>query len=282
MGRDYLASTQGLATVGSLPPLPPGSKPPGTADSTPTRPNTQQQSSMPAEYIDTSTPGIDPTPKLAASQARSTHPPLPFFGHFDVTTSWDFDHPALDATAYSPQLGFSRFMFAYVPFSSEAPVPGTGGMRVKPGPADERAPATQLPGGPFSIEGTLARKFESLKVGDSVEIKEMATWARQLHPRGVQDLKPLLVLCQGLLRGILDEKYSFYCEEILVLRDQLAETTRRWKEDIESMNQTIESLQQNLSEQQVQAGVVDKFKTAMAKMKQGQAEQEKVRVTSHT
>lgn len=260
-----------LSKTGGLPPLPTFR---ASSDATPTRPNTQQQSDLSA----TGTSAVvAPTPKLAASQARQSHPPLPFFGHFDVTTPWDFDHPAVDTSAYSPQLGYSRFMLAFVPLSHEDPTAGTDGLKLRPGPADERPPAAALPDGAFSASGALARKFSSLRVGDSVEIKEIAEWAARLYPRGVHDLKPLLILCQGLLRDVLAEKYSFYCEEILLLRDTLRDTQARWKADIEEMQRTIEQLQQSLSEQEVRVGVVEKFKGAMAKMKEAQQVQEKAR-----
>jgi len=262
--RDFLLRTTGdLGATGRA----------GKAADTPTRPNTQQQGVVLDATATQAQANFAATPRRAASQARQTHPALPFYGHFDVTSAWDFDHPAVDTTAYSPQLGFSRFRMAYVPFTTEEPRSGTSGLRVKPnGEEDEHAPVGNVSHGEFTLEGSLAKKFASLKVGDTVEIKAIADWAAKLHPRGVQDLKPLLVLCQGLLRGILDEKYSFYCEEILLLRDNLKTTQEMWKAEVAEMNEAIASLETEISQQEVKTNVMQRFKTVMHRIKDSQAE----------
>ena len=60
--------------------------------------------------------------------------------------------------------------------------------------------------------------MSSLKIGDSLEIKELAHWAMEVHPRCVADFKPLFLLAQGLLRDIIYEKYLFFSAESEMLK----------------------------------------------------------------
>ena len=151
-----------------------------------------------------------PVPAWSAAQTPYVQRALPFYGHYDVTTSWDFEHPALNTDAYSPELGYSRHMVSYVPFSSnEGPLAGGVGLKLKAGPGERNRPLGEVPGvdPALTITGPLAAKFSSLTIGQRVEIQELCKWAYEVRPRGVQDIKPLLVLLQGLLRDLLHEKY---------------------------------------------------------------------------
>lgn len=68
------------------------------------------------------------------------------------------------------------------------------------------------------VGGKVFNKYASIKVSDSLEIKDICRWAAKIHPRDVTDLKPMFILMQGLLRDLLDDKFKFYSEENDLLR----------------------------------------------------------------
>lgn len=59
----------------------------------------------------------------------------------------------------------------------------------------------------------LWEQYASVPLED-LSLKELAEWVAELQPRSIHDLKPLLLLCQGLLKDVLVEKVDFAEREI--------------------------------------------------------------------
>lgn len=212
-----------------------------------------------------------PVPAWSAAQTPYVQRALPFYGHYDVTTSWDFEHPALNTDAYSPELGYSRHMVSYVPFSSnEGPLAGGAGLKLKAGPGERNRPLGEVPGvdPALTITGPLAAKFSSLTIGQRVEIQELCKWAYEVRPRGVQDIKPLLVLLQGLLRDLLQEKYVLFLGELLELRKQLEEAAGPLKRRVVELEDELASMKELFAEELRNANVKDKFKSLLGSHRQ--------------
>ena len=76
----------------------------------------------------------------------------------------------------------------------------------------------------------LWEKYSSREMGDVVDVQELANWALRLHPRSVQDFKPLFILLQGILKELLSGKMNTFSGELLELKDRLAEVSRKCRE----------------------------------------------------
>ena len=53
-------------------------------------------------------------------------------------------------------------------------------------------------------------KYSSREMGDVVDVQELANWALRLHPRSVQDFKPLFILLQGILKELLSGQMTTF------------------------------------------------------------------------
>mmetsp|Transcript_27371 Transcript_27371/g.93416 ORF Transcript_27371/g.93416 Transcript_27371/m.93416 type:complete len:1616 (-) Transcript_27371:84-4931(-) len=195
---------------------------------------------------------------------RAGQQPAPFYGHFDAYAPQWIDDPALNTEEFSPLTGFTRMRYA----RSRAELDNKGIARPRTAPPSRRPNQDQPPPSPglglkrhpsaqrrrdaaalndvlepkFAVtakdtltapQGKLWDKYNSIELGDTVDIQELTNWATKLAPRTVHDLKPLVVFLQGLLEKVLSGKMKFFAAEILALKQQLDALQRLLEEQQE-------------------------------------------------
>ncbi|CAG9466794.1 unnamed protein product [Pedinophyceae sp. YPF-701] len=156
---------------------------------------------------------------------------LPSYGHIDVVPSWDYDSPALE----DKHGAFHRLRLAML-YSGQGGGPTTSELvkenteelfaEMSSGSLYAQASVAALPSSAFSPDSEAFKRWNSIRVDDLVNVRELAEFAANAHPRTLHDCKPMLALTQGLLRMLLDNRIKTYEEENVRLSQEVDE----WKE----------------------------------------------------
>ena len=135
---------------------------------------------------------------------------------------------------------------AYIPFKNSTP--STMGRSVYQRPQSARYGAEgttlkRLPSAPPpKDEDLLWLKYSAREAEQAFDLQELAAWAVQLQPRGVQDMKPCFILMQGLLKDILQEKLRGYSGEMQEVLGLIASASSGAKKDLEDARREVEAL----------------------------------------
>lgn len=142
--------------------------------------------------------------------------------HYDVMVDWDYDHVNLstDYGVWSPD--FCRAFFSYqtsspkIPSTPEKPGgPNVGFMRgihnVTRSAGPRRIVNKSETAAPDRAQIWSHWAPAPLHRMDTLE---MLMWVRQLKPRTVNDMKPLLLLCQCLLGDVLHNKIEIHMKRL--------------------------------------------------------------------
>ena len=135
---------------------------------------------------------------------------LPVFGHLDLTVDYNLDTPELDTGAWSPNMTYTRLHYARSPAGTAPP----------------KSFDTQLQWGKFSTDD------------NAVDVVELARWLKNVRPKSVQDLKPLLLLLQGTLTKFVDGDIKFWSSEAAELRlqnEKMVKLLNEQNEEIEKL-----------------------------------------------
>ncbi|KAK3288605.1 hypothetical protein CYMTET_3926, partial [Cymbomonas tetramitiformis] len=163
---------------------------------TPPRP----QTAKPRRASTVQVEGADSTRRSSAPESRATYTRFwfkgrsmshPVSGHLDAYSSWEGD-PELDCSVWA---------------KSERPF-----ARVQYAVKESRWSNTVTP------EQAEWAHFKSEKV---VDIEDLAKWVRTLVPRCKTDLKPLLILIQGVVQALLDKELKLYAPQVNDLSEKL-------------------------------------------------------------
>ena len=100
---------------------------------------------------------------------------------------------------------------ALIPFQHAQPTPCISELYTRPvsaragaeGSTIRRLPEDPVPSDEYTREALLWKKYATRHTGQSVDVQELAKWVLQLHPRCVQDMKPMVILLQGIVKDIL-------------------------------------------------------------------------------
>ncbi|XRB00993.1 hypothetical protein NFJ02_10g03430 [Pycnococcus provasolii] len=250
---------------------------------------------------------------LAAPPLQSTfeHPAetkehRSFYGHYDVFPVWNQYHPAVDSGAFSPLSGFTRLRYraaatddpSIVKDGSVAPTRDTAHFLYRVPARGEKAGA--FPGMSGAMKN-LARASASMelqhadapRIGDdlwkrfqtinaegmgTVDINELAMWASRVAPRSIHDLKPLLILMQGLLQHLCSNRLNIYSGEVIELKSAMSKL--RLSEQM--MQKQLEEAMAEVSESQQddkRISIMTKLTRAVALAKDEQAETAKAQLT---
>jgi len=163
---------------------------------------------------------------------------------------------------------------AYVPFGHAKPSERITNLYHRPSTARrgaegttlQRVPEPALPEDDFTREAVMWRKYTTRHAGQHVDIQELVAWAVQLHPRSVQDLKPLFILLQGLLKDMMHDKLLFYSSEILELRQMLSDVQKQAEADLQDAQGLISELYTKLGDAEQKAKVKARFSSAIGKL----------------
>ncbi|KAK3279091.1 hypothetical protein CYMTET_13024 [Cymbomonas tetramitiformis] len=157
--------------------------------------------------------------------------PRPFYGHYDVYCDWDQDVPEVDASTYSPNVGFSRLHFTRTGCAVGASATMKY-LRERLGTIED-TPAYGEPNW---------HTFASENV-TPVDIEELVQWACHLRPRSIHDMKPLLILLQGLLKDLLGSQVKTYSNKMLSLQELLLERECSWADAKNAVVKVAQGLQ---------------------------------------
>lgn len=200
--------------------------------------------------------------------------------HFDVILNWD-DGKVVDTSAFSPHLGFSRMLY------SRSRAPGGMPLGVDPPPtpydpasgdkaAGAEAAASKLPRvgllpqAPADAERDAWLRYSSANQG-AVDVNELADWVMSVAPRQVSDLKPMLMLTQGVLRDLVHGRLETYSRQVSDLRMALFEQQRIAMEHTRSLEEALAELQaQNATMQQ--RAVLSKFRNIVKDVRTSSAD----------
>ena len=125
---------------------------------------------------------------------------------------------SLDILVFTSEVLFDlscdNAQMALVPFQHAEPSPCISELYTRPvsarsgaeGSTIRRFPEDPLPSDDYTREALLWKKYATRHTGQSVDVQELAKWVLQLHPRCVQDMKPMVILLQGIIKDLLHGK----------------------------------------------------------------------------
>eukprot|EP00854_Cymbomonas_tetramitiformis_P029040 gene29040-36099_t len=188
--------------------------------------------------------------------------PRPFYGHYDVYCDWDQDVPEVDASTYSPNVGFSRLHFTRSGHHTDHSTSGTAGLRSKKPLLN--VPTAHLSSTGCAVGASATMKYLRERLGTiedtpaygepnwhtfasenvtPVDIEELVQWACHLRPRSIHDMKPLLILLQGLLKDLLGSQVKTYSNKMLSLQELLLERECSWADAKNAVVKVAQGLQ---------------------------------------
>lgn len=171
----------------------------------------------------------------------------PIYRHYDVAVGWDEDQ--IDTDIWSKDVRrFTRLHYARYGNGPPGKTPWRGASleaSLKNNHLDGEANDCKT----FLTETHIVHtpkciweQYASVPLED-LFLKELAEWVAELQPRSIHDLKPLLLLCQGLLKDALSEKVDLASREVERENDMwLAEK----QEIIAEYGKVVEGLQSEI------------------------------------
>ena len=232
-----------------------------------------------------------------------------FYGHYDVYPCWNQYDAAVDTGAWSPMVGFTRMRYR-LSTAGDPSLIGADGMPAPAMPGSTRTLYRVPPKGNKSAEifpgftgamGNMAEaakhmelqhadaprigdkaweKFQSLNAEGqgTIDISELADWASRIAPRSVHDLKPLLILMQGLLQHLCGNMLTAYSGEVLELKATVAKMSIQ----INALRGQAEEALTEIEKAQARetaSKVVSLLARSVRRAKEGEVEQQKAKLT---
>ena len=74
------------------------------------------------------------------------------------------------------------------------------------------------------------------------DMESLFSWACDVRPRSVQDVKPLLILVQSLLRDIISGKLDGLMMQISAVHDVYAETLAKLRQQVEDLEKALQTI----------------------------------------
>eukprot|EP00873_Tetraselmis_striata_P013824 jgi/Tetstr1/434088/TSEL_023232.t1 len=168
----------------------------------------------------------------------------PSYLHYDVLVDWDKD-PGLDTSPFSPQMQeYTRLYYTRQPGKqkklrpmSERPFNKASGRMDTI--TESSLTDTGENGGTFSLTEAsvpelrgdddvletevplhLWYQYASQSLSE-MDLHKLRDWASKLRPRSIQDLKPMLILCQALLKDLLFGKLATMEKEMMEATERM-------------------------------------------------------------